>query len=322
MKPTSPSGFTLVELLVVITIIGILIALLLPAVQAAREAARITQCANQLKQLALGCLHHEQHQGFLPAGGWGFWWSGDPDQGFTKKQPGGWLFNVLPYIEQQALRDLGSGGNGAGRILTATTPMPGFMCPTRRKALLYPFWHTAGSYNLSPLPANVARNDYAASMGEVNASPPFGPGSLAQGDSMTDEEWYVYAGSPLGVIYAHSTCRMAEITDGTSYTFLAGEKNIDPDYYATGSDWGDDDLWDLGDDWDIGRTVGLTSGDEPLPDTPGSMIASNWGSAHLAGFNMAMCDGSVRMFNYAIDLETMRRLGDKADGLTIDAKKW
>jgi prepilin-type N-terminal cleavage/methylation domain-containing protein len=72
-------GFTLVELLVVITIIGVLIALLLPAVQAAREA----QCANHLKQLSLGCPSHELANGFFPTGGWMWWWSGDPDRGFN-----------------------------------------------------------------------------------------------------------------------------------------------------------------------------------------------------------------------------------------------
>ena len=131
------------------------------------------------------------------------------------------------------------------------------------------------------------------------------------------------ATGPAGVVFAHHACRIAEITDGTSNTLLAGEKNVDPDYYATGADWGDDDLWDLGYDWDIGRTVCLTVGScEPLPDTAGLMRASNWGSAHLVGFNAALCDGSVRMLNYSIDLETLRRLGDKADGLKIDAKRY
>ena len=101
-------GFTLVELLVVITIIGILIALLLPAVQAAREAARQTQCKNNLKQLALGALNLEEHQHCLPTGGWGWMWVGEPEGSPCKNsQPGGWGFNILSYIEQRNLHDLG-----------------------------------------------------------------------------------------------------------------------------------------------------------------------------------------------------------------------
>src|SRR4051812_24808536 len=102
-------GFTLVELLVVIAIIGILVALLLPAIQAAREAARRNQCVNNLKQLSLGALNHESTFKMFPSSGLGYKWVGDPNFGHGRKQPGGWIYNTLPFIEEQAIHDMGFG---------------------------------------------------------------------------------------------------------------------------------------------------------------------------------------------------------------------
>ncbi len=142
------SGFTLVELLVVIAIIGILVALLLPAVQAAREAARRSQCVNQLKQLSLGCQLHHDVQKFLPTVGWGYNWVADPDRGFGLQQPGGWHYGVLPYIEEQAIRDIGkgtdyavTGPNGKRTKLKELLQqsLAAFHCPSRRGVGLRPF---------------------------------------------------------------------------------------------------------------------------------------------------------------------------------------
>lgn len=97
--PSHSRGFTLIELLAVIAIVGVLVALLLPAMQSARESARRVHCRNNIRQLALGCQQHLTQQGFFPSGGWGWCWTGDPDRGFGKSQPGGWAFSVLPFVE-------------------------------------------------------------------------------------------------------------------------------------------------------------------------------------------------------------------------------
>jgi len=130
------NAFTLVELLVVIAIIGILIALLLPAVQAAREAARATQCKNNLKQLGLASLTHYSAQKHFPSSGWGYKWVGDPDAGYDLNQPGGWAYNLLPFLEDRAIRDIGRGTAYPAKMqqlaIMVQTPAPSFNCPSRR----------------------------------------------------------------------------------------------------------------------------------------------------------------------------------------------
>src|SRR5947208_1320984 len=105
MTPPFPRrGFTLIELLVVIAIIGVLLGLLFPAVQKVREAASRLQCANNLKQIGLA-LHnsHDTYRRF-PSGGWGWAWVGMSDRGTGPDQPGSWIYNVLPHVEQGNLR--------------------------------------------------------------------------------------------------------------------------------------------------------------------------------------------------------------------------
>ena len=102
-------GFTLVELLVVIAIIGILIALLLPALGSVREAAQRASCANHLRQIGLATQTHVEKFSAYPAGGWGYQWVGSPERGSGSAQPGGWIYNLLPFIGEEAIHRMGHG---------------------------------------------------------------------------------------------------------------------------------------------------------------------------------------------------------------------
>jgi prepilin-type processing-associated H-X9-DG protein len=343
--------------LVVITIIGILIALLLPAVQSAREAARRLQCTNNLKQIALACLGHEQANKFLPTDGWSWQWAGEPSRGFGQKQPGGWHYNILPYMEQQVLHDLGAGqpypytsaAAYAGKAECVTTPLAAFICPTCRRVKAYPFW-AATQYggevvftNVSPQPLVIGRSDYAGSGGDCIADtflPAQPPMSIQQGDAMTNAEWlasYVPT-TGNGIFYVRSMTKIADITDGTANTYLAGEKYEDPDDYETGQAGDDDQGWNSGFDHDTirwsfcgtdpppGTNASYTNANvffSPMQNCPGNQSWQDaFGSAHAASFNMAFCDGSVHAINYSIDAETHRRLGNRADGRTVDGKKY
>ena len=188
------SGFSLVELLVVIGIIGILVAILMPAVQAAREAGRRAQCANNVKQLAAATLNYVSAQGYFPSSGWGYRWVGDPDRGPGRNQPGSWMYSILPYIGLDAVWKEGADGypNQIGvadiKATAATSPycgtapgyfplayaldaqraaIPTFNCPTRRKGQIYqcPAFNTAAfaPYNCDlPTSTEIKANPDAA----------------------------------------------------------------------------------------------------------------------------------------------------------------
>jgi prepilin-type N-terminal cleavage/methylation domain-containing protein len=332
-------AFTLVELLVVITIIGILIALLLPAVQAAREAARMAQCQNNLKQIALAALSHEQINRWFPSGGWGYQWVGDPDGGFGKLQPGGFFYNILPYVEQGVLHDLEQAApqqSAARKTLAgqmAETVVPSMTCPTRRQPLLLPICTDPAivqRVNISSSPRGWFRGDYAANAGSNFVPWSRGPYSWPSGwparDDPSNAAWWNDV-SPTtrtnGLTAQRSSVKMSDITDGSSSTYLVGERNIQADYYLTGEDPGDNDSLVSGDDHDLNRWTGTNPQTPmpPYPDTPGQLYWSSFGSAHAVGFNMALCDGSVRPINYTIEPTVHLNLGSRADGQTIDGKK-
>jgi prepilin-type N-terminal cleavage/methylation domain-containing protein/prepilin-type processing-associated H-X9-DG protein len=343
------TGFTLVELLVVITIIAILIALLLPAVQAAREAARRAQCSNNLKQLALGCLAHESLTGRYPTNGWGWAWTGDADRGTDWRQPGGWIYNILPQIDQQPLHDMGQGLGDAlatakreANARRATVALSVFYCPTRRAPIVYPYidWEQANAeYDLMH---DSAHCDYAGNGGDYYTDPdsPTGaawssiytcggpvnaaevenpPGQMTANARTTFRNVANYA---TGIFFCGSQVKAADVGDGTSNTYLIGEKYACPDAYFTSMDGADNGLALQGDNADISRWVAWNPNNllAPLQDTPGAYSYA-FGSAHSDGLNMAFCDGAVKMIFYAIDLQVHRRLGNRNDGLPVDASK-
>jgi len=327
-NPKLRHGFTLVELLVVITIIGILIALLLPAVQAAREAARRQQCTNNLKQIALACLSHEQAWGVFPSAGWGWAWTGDPDKGFGRSQPGSWAYSILPYLEQQAVHDIGAGQSDADKLVSlaraAGIAVPVFYCPTRRPAAPTPKRpYSLADFGLGPSSqmcynANIAdplaRSDYGGNSGDRLVTWSSGP---APADALIGKGFKDMSDCT-GIFFQRSEVTAANIPDGLSNTYLVGEKRLNPDRYFDGHDYSDDQTCWAGDDYDMQRWTHVLPG----PDQAGAVLGFEFGSAHATGFNVSLCDGSVRKVDYGIEDVTHRRLGNRRDGYFIDGSKF
>ena len=362
-------GFTLVELLVVIAIIAILVALLLPAIHSAREAARRTQCKNQLKQIGLATLNHANTLGVFPTGGAGF----HPDIANyvvdgkplgPDKQGLGWGYQILPYLEEGALLGLTT------QIQLQAAGVTIYVCPSRRSPTTGVGAGSLGGqqvFLIDYAAAHPCTVDCKAGSPGCGTSVRYNPrdavpltrdgyitnqlsfwggknGEVA-GASAKDNQVYdgvivrtpwqfirkEASGRPTGVnVQVPRPIKFRKITDGTSHTFLIGEKYLRSDLYAGGSK-SDDQGWADGWDPDAIRSTCF----QPYQDrdrtgfqfqplnAPADLFGFDrdvyyFGSAHAGGFNSVFADGSVRTLNYGIDVVAFNALATRAGGEFID----
>lgn len=300
-------AFTLVELLVVIAIIGVLMGLLLPAVQQAREAARSMQCNNNMKQLGLGLMsHNSMNEGRFPTGGNGYCYVGDRQKGTDYEQRGGWAYCVLPYIEQEVLRD-------ADIYTRLTTPVSTFYCPSCRPAKLYLSRTDSGrdprSDNESHAPLKMmSKSDYAANCGTVN---------VVEGKAV--QEYY----NSGGLIFhrdANTEVYEQDVYDGLSNTILVGERLLNLSYNEVSTAVGDDDDCYLGGhNYD---TLRCYADGKILRSRQGyggsGFLLSTFGSVHAGVCGFIFADGHHHPVSYAVNSETYWRLLNRKDEQIID----
>jgi prepilin-type N-terminal cleavage/methylation domain-containing protein len=282
-------AFTLIELLVVIAIIAILIALLLTAVQQAREAARRTQCRNNLKQLGLAVHNYHDNFGTVPPG-WVGVTSGQPD--VSGINGWGWASKLLPEMDQSPLYNqinfnlqVGAPANATAR----TTAVPAFLCPSD---VSQQRWSIPAVGTTTPL-AEVAGASYAGVFGkdEVDFCTGLAPGIPCSSN---------------GMFYLNSKVRFADVTDGLSSTLVVGERQTRASaawlYTWTGVVAGGDNP--------ICRILGDT---DVVPNH--SLIRMDeFASYHTGGAQFALGDGAVRFISTNIDLNVYRNLSSRNAG--------
>jgi prepilin-type N-terminal cleavage/methylation domain-containing protein len=345
-------GFTLVELLVVIAIIGILVALLLPAIQAAREAARRTQCSNNLKNIGLALMNYHDVNKRLPPASSLVWTVGELTVDPTTHKgvaSGTWVVKILPYIEEKVLYDkwdVTKTSNDVGNKEVCGTPLPWLVCPSDGEKLSPdgvdpPGMHNDGAYNPRAFP--VMANWYPVSLGPTdmdgapfcNAYPypgtPTNPNYCRQGANFgggpapandpTSPEKQKPSFAGLFGRYPKGT-KLTEITDGTSHCFMAGETipfhcryicAYCPNFPFAGTNI------PLNTFLKFPYTVGATGAsviNDDNPEDGGYSQACGYKSHHPGGAHMLMADASTHFVNESIDFEVYFLLGARASGKT------
>jgi len=314
-NPRRRSAFTLVELLVVIAIIGILIALLLPAVQAAREAARRMQCTNNLKQIGLA-LHnyHDTHKTF-PAG---FIFKGDANWATydQKRNFSTWSVTVLPFMEQKPVYDQIKLFTSEFQTFSETTFFPEidqivletFICPSCPLSGLNSFRTITPSGGSAQ---SLAKSNYP---GVAGCLPGVTNPDHVKQISNTNADVHYWRNDRRGIL-EYKPHPFSDVTDGTSSTFIVGERDgMDP--HRAGI-WGGMKRTNYT-DW----IVGFCMADDGVVGSRyllnGTETYAAFGSAHPDGANFLMADGSARFFSNLIEQDTYQALGTRNGGELVE----